>query len=169
MNSGSKRPLSSSWWRDESWRLVGLFKHLGPSSNILRVRQDTLVPPKSVSDIITGGSKEKTGRMSIPGDCSHFSILGSKPGHWTSRTACVPQVHPLVPTTTSQIPIHGCFHLLIIRKLIQPATRRDAVIDEKILDLCPGEDGCGLLEEVDHVILVDAGVHAGDIKVGGGG
>ena len=43
------------------------------------------------------------------------------------------------------------------------------MIDEEVLDLCPSEDSCGLLEEVDHVILVDAGVHAGDIEVGGGG
>ena len=43
------------------------------------------------------------------------------------------------------------------------------MIDEKVLDLCPSEDGSGLLEEVNHVILVDAGVHAGDVDVGGGG
>ena len=43
------------------------------------------------------------------------------------------------------------------------------MIDEKVLDLCPSEDSSGLLEEVHHVILVDAGVHAGDVEVGGGG
>ena len=43
------------------------------------------------------------------------------------------------------------------------------MIDEKVLDLCPSEDSSGLFEQVDHVILVDAGVHAGDIEVGGVG
>ena len=43
------------------------------------------------------------------------------------------------------------------------------MIDEKVLDLCPSEDSGRLLEEVNHVILVDAGVHAGDVDVGGGG
>ena len=43
------------------------------------------------------------------------------------------------------------------------------MIDEKVLDLCPSEYSSGLFKQVDHVILVDAGVHAGDIDVGGGG
>ena len=40
--------------------------------------------------------------------------------------------------------------------------------DEKVLDICPSEHSSGLLKEVNYVILVDAGVHAGDVEVGGG-
>ena len=40
--------------------------------------------------------------------------------------------------------------------------------DEKVLNICPSEHSSGLLKEVNHVILVDAGVHAGDVEVGGG-
>ena len=85
--------------------LVFLFQHLSLPTHTVRPWQGALISPQSVSDIVTGSSKDEGGRMAIPGDSGHLSLLGPKSCHRTPGAVGVPQVDPLVTASTGQIPV----------------------------------------------------------------